>query len=74
MGHADTYVKLESLLRRYAWKKVLQNCSRISYGLDGRSKSPNHDMISRPAACQLQDLRTKNSKMAITFPINIFFV
>ena len=29
-------IKLEALLRRYSWKKVPQNYSRISYGLDGQ--------------------------------------
>jgi hypothetical protein len=43
-------IKLEALLRRYSWKKVLQIYSRISYGLDGRSRSPNHDAISWSAA------------------------
>jgi hypothetical protein len=37
-------IKLEAFLRRYSWKKVLQICSRISYGLDGRRRSPNHDI------------------------------
>jgi hypothetical protein len=37
--------KLEVLLRRYSWKKVLQKYSRISYGLDGRRMSRNHEVI-----------------------------
>ena len=43
-------IKLEALLRRYSWKKVLQNYSRISYGLHGRRMSPNHVAISGSAA------------------------
>ena len=45
-------IKLEALLRRYSWKKVLQNYSRISYGLNGRWRmSRNHEVISGSAAC-----------------------
>jgi hypothetical protein len=43
-------IKLKALLRRYSWKKVPQNYSRISYGLYGRSMSLNHDVISRSVA------------------------
>jgi hypothetical protein len=42
-------IKLEALLRRYSWKKVLQNYSRLA--LDGQRMSQNHDVISRSAAC-----------------------
>jgi hypothetical protein len=44
-------IKLEALLRRHSWKTVLQIYNRISYGLDGPSRSPNHAVISRSAAC-----------------------
>jgi hypothetical protein len=46
-------IKLETLLRRYSWEKVLQNYSRISYGMDGRSMSPNHEAINGSAACTM---------------------
>jgi hypothetical protein len=44
-------MKLEALLKRYSWKKVPQNYSRISYGpdIDGRRMSQNHDVITTSA-------------------------
>jgi hypothetical protein len=50
-------IKLEALLGRYSWKKVLQNYSRISYDRDGRRMSRNHDVISRSAACDAKSRR-----------------
>jgi hypothetical protein len=37
-------IELEALLRRYSWEKVPQIYSRISYDLEGRRMSRNHDV------------------------------
>ena len=51
-------IKLEALLRRYSWKKVLQKYSRISYGLDGRRMSRNYEVISKSAAYGAREVHT----------------
>jgi hypothetical protein len=46
------FIKLEALLRRYSWKKVLQNYSRISYGAPGWSEhEPESGAQQVAAAC-----------------------